>query len=676
MNPMPRCGIFLLFLLSITAHAQHGSVDITAYNQKGEMGKITVNAPDAFNIEADTALDWNNRRYRLSEKITLDASGYPLKVEISGMSAFGAPIKETFTRSGGKASWESLKESGETDSGGFYIPADMGSASRTALLRAILADESGGVDLLPSGRATARKVATRDIQQGESTREISLYALEGLELMPQYYWFDENLMPVGYGEPSWGALLADYDKSQLEALGKARSDAEREHLHAMAGQLTDGYDSLLISNVRVVDVEQKRTLEAQDVLLKNGKIAAVAPHPSSLTAVKTVEGQDKTLIPGLWDMHGHLSTSVGPFYIASGVTSVRDIGNAHARIMRVEATFNDGKVIGPNVYRSGFMDRFSEYSSGLSVKSLDEAHNTIDWFADNGYLQLKLYSSIEPAWVPALVEHAHTRGMRVSGHIPAFMNAEQAVDAGFDEIQHINMLFLTFLGGEKIDTRQQLRFSIPGERSHTVDLDSPEVTALIDKLKRERIVVDPTLATFRSMFLRRAGIVDPEFESIAGNMPPQFLRDDLSGAEMDIPDAQLDDYAKSAAALSDMVKRLHDAGVWLVPGTDHPAWGLALQQELIDYAGAGISTIDVIELATLGAAKLVGAANHTGSITVGKDADVVLIDGNPIDDMTHLRKATLVIKGNRIYQPAQVFEAINISPFAGTTTINGGKSVH
>ena len=274
-------AIFLGSLLSLTAFAQEGEVDITAYNQKGEMGKITVNAPDAFNIEGDTTLSWNNRRYKLSEKITLDANGYPLTVEISGTSPFGAPIEESFNRSGGKANWKSLKESGESASSGFYLPADMGSASRTALLRAILSSESGGVDLLPSGRATATKVATQEIRRGESTQEVSLYALEGLELMPQYYWFDENLMPVGYGEPSWGALLTGYDNSQLAMLGEARNEAEREHLHGMADQLTSPYESLLISNVRVVDVEEKTTLEGRDVLLNNGVIAAVADHPSS-----------------------------------------------------------------------------------------------------------------------------------------------------------------------------------------------------------------------------------------------------------------------------------------------------------------------------------------------------------------------------------------------------------
>lgn len=670
MNWILSLGLSFAMALSTAVSAQPTAVDITVYNQKGEMGKISLEAADAFHLESSAALNWNNRRYRLNEKITLDASGYPVSIEITGTSAFGAPIEERFERVDGTSQWQSLKEAGTSGAAGFYVPADMGLASRTALLRAILASESGGVELLPSGRATAKKVATREIQQGESALTVTLYAFEGLDLMPEYYWFDDNLMPVGFGEPSWGGLLSSYDKSQLSTLADASNAAERDHLHAMAEAQGNDYASVLISNVRVVDVEQRRALEQQDVLLRNGIIEAVQAHPSDLSAENEVDGRGKTLIPGLWDMHGHLDTYLGPFYIASGVTSVRDIGSAHDRIMRVEATFNDGKVIGPNVYRSGFMDRLTEYSSGLSVKSLEEAHETIDWFADNGYLQLKLYSSIEPDWVPSLVEHAHTRGMRVSGHIPAFMNADQAIDAGFDEIQHINMLFLNFLGGESIDTRQQLRFSIPAEKAHTVDLDSEDVQAFIEKLRRERIVVDPTLATFRSMFLRREGVVDPEFESIAANVPPQFLRETLSGADMDIPDDKLDDYRQSADAMSELVKRLHDAGVWLVPGTDHGAWGLALQQELIDYADAGIAEIDVIALATLGSARLVGAAIRSGSITPGKDADLVLIDGNPLEDMSDLRKATLVFKGSRYYQASELFDAINITPFAGKAAVD------
>ena len=376
MNWIISLGLSFAMALPTVGSAQPASVDITAYNQKGEMGKISLQAADAFHLESSTALNWNNRRYRLNEKVILDASGYPVSIEITGTSAFGAPIEEHFERLDGTSAWRSLKETGASSADGFYVPADMGLASRTALLRAILASKSGGVDLLPSGRATAQKVATREIYHGEAASTVSLYAFEGLDLMPEYYWFDDNLLPVGFGEPTWGGLSSSYDKGQLTALAKARDAAERDHLHKMAEALGNDYTSVLITNVRVVDVEQGLALEQQDVLLQNGVIEAVQAHPSKLSAEKRVDGSGSTLIPGLWDMHGHLDTYLGPLYIASGVTSVRDIGSAHDRIMRVEANFNDGKVIGPNVYRSGFMDRFTEYSSGLSVKSLEEAHET------------------------------------------------------------------------------------------------------------------------------------------------------------------------------------------------------------------------------------------------------------------------------------------------------------
>ncbi|MEP0201581.1 MAG: amidohydrolase family protein [Halioglobus sp.] len=672
---MLKLASALLLLLACTSvSAQSRIIENTAFNEKGVMGQTVVEEKDRFHLNADTKLAWNNRRYSVKETVVLDARGYPVKIDIEGISAFGAPIKESFERSNGVARWTSLKETGESTEAGFYLPADHDDATLTALMRAILSADNKEVSLLPRGVATAEAVGTRLIKQGENQQRVTLYALKGLDLMPDYIWMDENLNIFATGEPSGGHIRKGLGKKALEPLAEVKNDAQREHMATMATALAQDYDTLLFSNVRVVDVVQKQLLTQQDVLLRDGTIIAVTDHSPTASADKIIDATGKTLIPGLWDMHGHLDSPEGAFYIAAGVTSVRDIGNAHEQIMRVERQFNSGKVIGPNLYRSGFMDQFSEFSSGRSVKDLEEAHDTIDFFADNGYAQLKLYSSISPEWVPELTQHAHTRGMRVSGHIPAFMNAEQAVDAGFDEIQHINMLFLTFLGGESIDTRKQLRFSIPAENSHKVDLDSDRVNAFVQKLKNQRVVVDPTLSTFRSMYMRRENIVDPENLRIAENLPPQFLRGSFLGAEMDIPRDQLDDYNLSAQAFSAMVKKLHDAGIWIVPGTDHPGVGLALQQELIDYADAGIAPIDVLELATLGSARLVGAAYRSGSVTVGKDADLVLLADDPLESMDALDSAVLVVKGNKYYQPADLFDALNIVPFAGTTKVLQGAA--
>lgn len=213
---------------------------------------------------------------------------------------------------------------------------------------------------------------------------------------------------------------------------------------------------------------------------------------------------DKTMIPGLWDMHGHLSIEDGLLNIASGVTGVRDIGKDHDNIMNVTDQYESGKVIGTHVYRAGFIDKDSPFAakSGKVVNTLEEAIAAVDWYADRGYHHIKLYSSIEPAWVKPIAEHTHRRGLRLSGHIPAFMTAAEAIEAGYDEIQHLNMVFLNFLG-KNIDTRT--RFTIPGLKGGELDINSKEVDDFIALLKRKKAAIDPTVVLIRYASLAKAG---------------------------------------------------------------------------------------------------------------------------------------------------------------------------
>ena len=373
-------------------------------------------------------------------------------------------------------------------------------------------------------------------------------------------------------------------------------------------------------------------------------------------------------MPGLWDMHGHLSKNDGLLNIAAGVTSVRDIGNNHDNIMEIDRLFNSDELIGNHVYRAGFFDKQSEYSAGLSVNSLAEAHEKIDWFADNGYLQIKIYSSIDPKWVAPIAEHAHHRGMRLSGHVPAFMTAQQAVDAGFDEIQHVNMLFLNFLAGTEVDTRTQLRFSLVGEKAASLDLTSKPVKDFIKLLADNQITIDPTVATFRSLLLGKNKQVDPEFAMVADHLPPGVVRQ-LKGAVMNVSAEMQPVYQQSADALVTMVKVLFDAGVPIVPGTDNIA-GFTLHRELELYAKAGIPPLDVLRIASLEPARLVGAAHYSGSITAGKNADLLVIDGDPTKNISDIRKVALVFKGSHYYKPDELYPVVGVKPFTTSLTLN------
>src|SRR5262249_46013851 len=161
---------------------------------------------------------------------------------------------------------------------------------------------------------------------------------------------------------------------------------------------------------------------------------------------------------------------------------------------------------------------------GIIVSSLGDALAAVTRYADAGYVQIKIYSSIPPSWVPAIAAAAHARGLRVSGHIPNGMNASDAVLQGFDEIQHINYLFLRFLAGPDDDTRTPLRVTRVAERGGQLDLDTPGVQRFLDLLAAHHTVLDPTLVIFDGQFTSDPGDLEPLLVPYADRLPAQVVR--------------------------------------------------------------------------------------------------------------------------------------------------------
>jgi hypothetical protein len=660
-----------MILLSITVcllpfglNAKQKTITNQIYSEKGLAGKQVMTQISDTEYIGSLELGWNNRIVKIDESVKTNDKGMPIGFSAKGVSAFGAPISEKFQYQDGIATWESNKDDGSVKATGddFYLPADGAVVMDNLMVKKMLSSMSNSVELLPVGTARLTKLSSINLENEGLKHTVSLYAINGLGFAPDFSWYDSDGNFFAKDISGFMRIIRDgYSLENFEQLKTIQNDAEQQYLEDISARLSNSYQRLLIKNARVVDVINSTVLENTDVLLHHGKIANIGKKLSVGKGTTVIDGTGKTLLPGLWDMHGHLSKGDGLLNIAAGVTSVRDIGNNHDNIMQIEQLFNANTIIGNRVYRAGFFDQMSEYSAGLSVKSLAEAHEKIDWFADNGYLQIKLYSSIDPSWVKPIAEHTHRRGMRLSGHIPAFMTAQQAVNAGYDEIQHINMLFLNFLAGTEVDTRKRLRFSLIGEKAGDLDLNSKEVNDFIDLLAKKQIVIDPTVSTFRSLLLKQNKLVDPEFAEIANHLPPNVLRQ-IKGAEMDISDDLKDNYLAGAQALSLLVKKLYDKGVPIVPGTDNIA-GFTLHRELELYSDAGIPNLDVIKIATINSAKLVGAAYYSGSISKGKNADLMLVDGNPLANMKDIRNVSLVIKGNQTYKPSQLYEVLGVKEF-------------
>ena len=621
-------------------------------------------------ITNESFLHWNNREYDVDSVLQLDADGYIVSQKIEGRAPFGADIDETFSIVDGVATWKTPGEGGSrtVDGPAFYVPNESASiGALEALVQVAMKSLDNSVPLLPTGNARIEQLTDVEVESPDGPVTLSLIAISGIGFTPSYAWFDEDLRLTAFGGGWLGMLPDGWDPAILKTLDDVQAAEDARMIANLAGELANKADGpVVFENVDVVDVTNGAMLENRHVRVVDGRIDAVSATPLEGSGGIRVDGAGRTLLPGLWDMHGHLSLSDGILNMASGVVNVRDIGNEHENIMDVAGKFNSGKVIGPNVFRAGFMDKAGPYAAGYPAESLEDALDRVDFFAEHGYLQVKLYSSIEPEWVAPIAERARKHGMRLSGHIPAFMSAEQAVRAGYDEIQHINMVFLNFLAGDREDTRQQIRFTLYGDKAGDLDLGSEEVQEFLALLKENDVVVDPTAAIFEEMLVHVSGNPSPILADVIDHLPPSVSRSDYN-ADFDITDS-VDTWARSAERQAQMIKLLHDTGIQLVPGTDDIV-GFTLHRELELYAQAGIPEIEVLRIATLDSARVTGVDAQKGSIEVGKDADLLLVDGNPLEDINAIRNGVLVMKGDTLYRPDELYEAVGVVPFVDSVEL-------
>ncbi|WP_374602138.1 amidohydrolase family protein [Arenimonas sp.] len=605
----------------------------------------------------------------IDETMRLNAAGLPVDLKVQGKSYMGAPVAESFSRDAETARWTSTLDSGERPVEGpvFYAAVD-GTPDQTAVLaRALLNAKDQRLALLPGGEARIDALQTHTFKVGGQTVQATLHAISGLGFTPTFVWLDEDdeLFALSYG---WMGLAPEGGSAVLEQVGPLQEEAEAAWLRQRAVELTQAMQGRwCLRDARWLDVDAGELNPASDILIDEGVISAVgAAGTAGCAGLPGIDAGGRVVLPGLWDMHVHAGASDGLLHIANGVTGARDLGNDHDEVLRLTAAFDSGKLIGPRLQRAGFIDKKSPYTAptGMPVDTLEQALAQIDDYAEKGYPQVKIYSSIPPEWVAPMAERLHGHGMRLSGHIPAFMTAEQAVRQGFDEIQHINMLFLNFVADAETDTRTPARFMKVAEEAGTLDLDSAEVGAFISLLKEHDVVVDPTVAIFDQMFRHRSGELAPILRDVVDHMPPAVQRGARAG-EIDINDDNAATYAASADALLGLVQRLHAAGVRLVPGTDGLV-GFTLHRELELYAQAGIPNAEVIRLATSSAADIADMGTPVGRIAPGQAADLLVVDGDPLQDISALRRGVLVVRGDRVHRPDAIFRSLGIKPFAAS----------
>lgn len=648
-----------LIILTLVAGAVQARVDQVQIHGNAA-GTQTLTQPEPGVTAADYRFNDRGRGDVIQARWRLDARGLPVSYEAQGNDYWKVEFSERFARDAqGLALWKNRIESGESRAAGFYLPANPPPEFMGVLARALLKAPGRRLQLLPAGEAW--------LEQGVTQGRLTLYRISGIEFTPVSVWLDGQGETAGVID-DWFEVLQASDLPELGRLQAAQQAADQAWHARLAQQHTHRpKGALLIRNARLFDPVSLSVRPGSSVLIRGERIVRVGPDAEveAPADAELLDAAGRFLMPGLWDVHQHFSNVDGVFDLIAGVTSARDMANDNEPMLARVKRFDAGTELGPRVLLAGIIEGIGPLAGPTDVKvdTPEKARAAVDWYADRGYVQVKIYSSFSPALVATVADRAHERGLRVSGHVPAFTYARAFVEAGADEIQHLNFILLNFFANEVKDTRTRDRYTVLAEKLAQFNFDDgrkAEFSEFVTFLRQHQTVLDPTMVVLEGLFSGEPARAAPALRPVVQRFPTVVKRRQLSGA-VAVPAGKQGLYAQALPGLLRMLKRLHDGGVTIMPGSDGFS-GYSLHRELELYARAGIANAEVLRIATLTPARVLGVEKDRGTITAGKLADMILVDGDPLADMGDIRRVHRTIKGGRVYDPAALEQAMGMSP--------------
>ena len=584
--------------------------------------------------------------------VTLGADGLPARLEVRGITPNG-DAAETFTFENGRASWTSTADSGSSERKGYYLPAGGIDLADDLLVDRLVAAGDAGLDLLPSGKATLSRGSTLSVPGPSGAKTITLATIRGISATPTYVWLDED--GRYFGEASWISLMPAGYEGAVPAMRKLQDETTAASIKGIARRFltAEAKAPVLFTNVRLFDADGGRFLDDHAVFVSDGKIAAVGPLASiSVPAgTRTIDGSGKTLVPGIWDSHLHVGDDWDVLAnMASGITSFRSPGTMIDRAQSVTARRASGDLLMGEPFVSVIVDQKHPLAAqgALTVTSEAETIAAVREIKAAGMYGVKFYTSMNPAWIAPGAAEAHKLGLRVSGHVPATMRPIDAVRAGYDELTHLNFAMMQAMPQEVVDkANTAARIEGPAKFAKDVDLNSPQMQAFFAELKQRGTVVDPTLVIFEWLMTMDGGTPVPAYAPYMGIISPTLDRFFKSGGHPLVEGYTRDDYRKSYAKMHELVGALHRAGVPVVAGTDGS--GVEIFREIELYRDAGMTVAEALQSATIVPARVSGVADRTGSIAVGKEADLVLVDGDVSKELGALRRTVTVVSDGYVF---------------------------
>ena len=481
------------------------------------------------------------------------------------------------------------------------------------------------------------------LPQGRSrTVRLTRYTVANLMFGREILWMDEQgrlaaLMTFAGGLPQ--EQILDVYAPAFAQLVQSGVRQEMANLDELGRQVRpEATGAFAIVGARLIDGTGAPTVADSVVVVRDGKIAAAGPRATvALPAgLRVIHAEGQSLLPGLWEMHSHYSgVEFGPALLAAGVTTARDCGGEFDFLTTVRRKLNQTNALGPRLLLAGLIDSGGPLAFGaVDAATPAQGVAAVDRYADAGFEQIKVYTQLQPDVLKAISAEAHRRGLTVTGHVPAAVDAFEGIADGMDQINHLQFV-----------TRAMRP---PGSRADSeataVDLGSQRAQALIALMKAHGTVVDPTIG-WGEMASHPKGVRAASFEPGLDAAPFTL------SSKFEAMGGPLDEtrFHERMQANGQVIDALFKAGVPIVAGSDTGLIGYGIDRELELYVQAGLPPMAAIQTATLGAARAMKLDRDSGSVEVGKRADLVLVDGDPLANISDLRRVVKVVRNGQLY---------------------------
>ena len=424
-----------------------------------------------------------------------------------------------------------------------------------------------------------------------------------------------------------------------------------------------------ITHVRVIDGTGAPARGDQTIVIRDGTIAALGPAASTAVpeGATVIDGTGKSVIPGLVMVHEHLYYPTGSgvygqfgesfirLYLAGGVTTMRTGGNVNGFMdLNLKRLVDSGQRAGPAIDATApYLNGPNNFVQMRTITDAEDARRQVAYWADMGASSFKAYMHITRAALGAAIAEAHGRGLKITGHLCSVTYAEAAA-LGIDNLEHGFAAATDFVPNKKPD-------ACPGQGAgqttiRTLDPAGEPFRTLVRTLIDRRVALTSTLAVFETFTPKRP--MPPGIDVLVDDLRAQYER-----TYARVSQSATSNYAELFPKLMALELAFARAGGMLIAGTDPTGSGGVVpgysnQRTLELLVETGFSPLEAIQIGTLNGAKYLGRDARVGSIAAGKQADLVLLGGDPATDVSAVRKVETVFRGGIGFDPVRLVESV------------------